>query len=41
MKYVYVIMCGCIGDVSVHDICSSRKKANAVVAEMKKDKFYK
>lgn len=41
MRYVYVIMCGCIGDYSVHGVYSSEKKANSEIERMNKDKYEK
>ncbi len=41
MKYVYVVLCGCIGDISIHRIYSSEKKAKAEVERMYKDNYLK
>ncbi len=41
MKYVYVVLCGCIGDLSIHRIYSSEKKAKAEVERMNKNTFLK
>ena len=41
MKYVYIIMTGCVGDEHVHEIFSSEKKANEILNLMLKDRYWK
>ena len=38
---VYVVMCGCVGDHSIHSIHSSQEKADAEVEKMNNDEYDK
>lgn len=41
MKYVYVVMAGCVGDEHIVCIKTSQKKANDIVNQMNNDVYEK
>jgi len=40
MKYVYVVMTGCVGDYHINSIQSSKEKGDKRKQELKEDKRY-